>query len=102
MTEEVRDLIAREAKAAEDAETSDDPPRAHTMTRRHGRSRTLQVRLNPDEYDHLEQLATARGLPVSTVARTLLLSMMQPADDLRAAVERLERDVLDVRRQLGA
>ncbi|GFG71169.1 hypothetical protein [Mycolicibacter senuensis] len=40
------------------------------------RSRVLQVRLNPDEFEALEAIAERRGLPVSTVAREQLLRLV--------------------------
>jgi len=42
-------------------------------------------------------LAQDRGLPVSTVARQLLLQSIAPADDLKSALDRLERDLAAVR-----
>jgi hypothetical protein len=40
----------------------------------------------------LTALAEDRGLPVSTIARQLLLQSLAPADDLKTALDRLERD----------
>jgi hypothetical protein len=100
----VKDLIDQEAEAAETAEaTTDDHaplPEGTKVTRGHGRSRTLQIRLNADEHEALELLAKARDLPTSTVARSLLLSCLSPTDDLRGALDRLETDLAAVRRQL--
>jgi hypothetical protein len=100
----VKDLIAQEAEAAELAEqTGDDHaplPEGTNVTRGHGRSRTLQIRLNGSEYDELEMLAKSRDLPVSTVARNLLLTAISPTDDVRGALDRLEVDLAIVRRQI--
>ena len=43
------------------------------VSRGHGRSRTLQVRLNEDEFAALEQRAEARGVPAFSLTRALLL-----------------------------
>jgi hypothetical protein len=53
------------------------------VTRGHFRAKTLQIRLSEDELAKLSALAQSRGLPVSTVARQLLLQTLAPADDLR-------------------
>lgn len=60
--------------AAEDFPT--EVPSHVKVSRGHGRTRTLQVRLNDDELAALEQRADARGLPASTLARALLLEAM--------------------------
>lgn len=59
------------------------------VTRGHGRTRVLQVRLNADELAEMQARADQQGLPVSTVARTMLL------DQLRADTDphRLARDL---------
>jgi hypothetical protein len=96
-------LLEAEAKAAEDAEATSDPnaPRpAHVkVTRGHPRAKNLQVRFRDDEFDELAAYAEQRGLPVSTVARMLVLQAIAPADDLKAALDRLESDVAAVRRK---
>ena len=69
------------------------------VTRGHDRAKTLQIRLNHEEISELTALAEDRGLPVSTVARQLLLQSLNPVDDLKAALDRLERDVSEVRRR---
>jgi hypothetical protein len=75
-----RDLMYREAQAAEDAPDEDDgsPLPAHVEVSRpnRARSKVLQVRLNPDEFDAVERIAAGRGLPMSTVARERLLQMI--------------------------
>lgn len=96
----LEDLLAAEAKAAEAAEADQDSALRTDVriTRGHSRSRTLQVRLNDHELDDLRVLAAQRGLPVSTVARLLLLQAFAPGDDLNAIFDRLERDLAAVRR----
>jgi len=96
-------LLAAEAKAAEDAEATSDPnaplPAHVKVTRGHPRAKNLQVRFRDDEFDELSAYAEQRGLPVSTVARMLVLQAITPADDLKAALDRLESDVAAVRRK---
>ena len=48
----------------------------------------MQIRLHEDELDAVIALAKDRGLPVSTVARQLLLQSLVPADDLKGALDR--------------
>lgn len=71
---------ADEIEAAEATAGPDAPIPAHVKVSRPGRarSRVLQVRLNPDEYEALEAMAERRGLPVSTVARDHLLRLIAP------------------------
>lgn len=69
------------------------------MTRGHDRARTLQIRLNEDELAALVAVAEDRGLPVSTGARQLLLQFLAPADDLKSALDKLERDISAARRK---
>jgi hypothetical protein len=98
---ELKDLLEAEGAAVETAETGQDSP-ARTdvkVTRGHDRAKTLQIRLNGDELGELTALAQDRGLPVSTVARQLLLQSLAPADDLKSALDRLERDISAVRRK---
>jgi hypothetical protein len=96
-------LLAAEAKAAEDAEATSDPdaplPVHVKITRGHPRAKNLQVRFRDDEFDELAAYAEQRGLPVSTVVRMLVLQAIAPADDLKAALDRLESDVAAVRRK---
>ena len=97
----IDELLEAEAVAAEKAEVDQDlAPRTDVrITRGHSRSRTLQVRLNDHELDELTAHADQRGLPVSTMARLLLLQALSPADDLNAAFDRIERDLSTVRRE---
>ena len=96
-----QDLLDAEGEAAEAAEADQESPvrTDAKVTRGHNRARTLQIRLNEDELGELIALAKDRGLPVSTVARQLLLQSLVPADDLKGALDRLERDISAVRRK---
>jgi hypothetical protein len=100
----IKDLISREAEAAEIAETDSEIaehdllPAGTKVTRGHNRSRTLQIRLNGDEYEELERLAKERELPVSTVARGLLLASIAPSYSVADALSRLEAALISVRR----
>lgn len=98
---ELKDLLDAEGAAAEAAEADQaSPVRTDVkVTRGHDRAKTLQIRLNEDELAELTALARDRGLPVSTVARQLLLQSLAPADDLKGALDRLERDISAVRRR---
>ena len=98
---ELKELLDAEGAAAEAAEVDQESPvRADVkLTRGHDRARTLQIRLNEDELGELTALAKDRGLPVSTVARQLLLQSLAPEDDLKSALDRLERDISAVRRK---
>lgn len=49
------------------------------MTRGHGRVRVLQVWLNDDEFARLSDVAKMRHLPVSTLARSVLLTALDVA-----------------------
>lgn len=72
----ISDLVAAEARAAEEARDTEDLalPSDVQVTRGHDRTRVLQVRLNEDEYRVLSKLAGERHLPVSTLARAVLLT----------------------------
>lgn len=103
MGKRIEDLIAAEAKAAEEAEVTSDPdaplPSQVKVTRGHPRARNLQVRFREDEFDDLAAYAEQRGLPVSTVVRSLVLQVIAPADDLQSALDKLETDLAAVRRK---
>lgn len=98
MSKDIAQLLADEAAAVEEAEEQGEQLRALSqvrVTRGHSRSRVLQVRLNEDELAMLEKFADARGLPISTVARSLLLgTMARGAVDVSAAMEAALRHVL--------
>ncbi len=103
MSKKIEDLIAAEAKAAEEAELTTDPdaalPAHVKVTRGHPRAKNLQVRFREDEFDELTAYAEHRGLPVSTVVRSLVLQAIAPADDLKSALDKLETDLAALRRK---
>jgi hypothetical protein len=100
-----KDLVALLEEEAAAAEANPDAPitDATTVSRGHGRSKTLQIRLNPEELEELERVAASRGLPTSTVAREAIMRMIRPAQlrsaDARRLVENFARyvDSLDTR-----
>jgi hypothetical protein len=73
----IEDVLAAEGADAEAAEAGASPARTNVrVTRGHERARTLQIRLNDSELAELTSLSSERGLPVSTVARELLLQSL--------------------------
>lgn len=84
-------LLAEEADAI-DANRDAAITEATTVSRGHGRSKTLQIRLNPEELEELERVAAGRGLPTSTVAREAILRLIRPAAARSAAARRLIED----------
>ena len=103
MSKKIDDLLAAEANAVEEAEAASDPnaplPAHAKVTRGHPRAKNLQVRFREDEFDELTAYAEHRGLPVSTVVRSLVLQAIAPADDLKSALDKLETDLAAVRRK---
>ena len=89
----INDLIATEAAASE--ENPDAPLKAgSTITRGHSRAKTLQIRLNDDELAALSSLADARGIPVSTLARDLLLGQLAASDtSIKALIARIRAEL---------
>jgi len=89
----INDLIAAEAAAAE--QNPDAPIKAgSTITRGHSRAKTLQVRLNDDELAALATLAATRGIPVSTLARDLLLGQLGAGDtSTKALIARIRAEL---------
>ncbi|MBE6478008.1 MAG: ribbon-helix-helix protein, CopG family [Propionibacteriaceae bacterium] len=90
---DMEELIAVEAEAAE--QDRDAPLRTGArVTRGNGRAKTLQIRLNPEELAALTALAEERGLPVSTLARDMLLrELAAGSDDPRAVLARMRSDL---------
>jgi hypothetical protein len=103
MTKTIDDLLAAEAKAVDEAELTSDPdaplPAHVKVTRGHPRAKNLQVRFRDDEFDELSAYAEQRGLPVSTVVRSLVLQAIAPVDDLKSALDKLETDLAALRRK---
>lgn len=89
---------------AEEAErTKNDPePADAPSASRPGlaRSKVLQVRLNPGEYDTLQRHAEERELPVSTIVRGWILARLDGESQgaLPGAVDQLVQDVDRIRR----
>jgi uncharacterized protein YegP (UPF0339 family) len=81
-------LIEDEVAAIE-ADRDAPIPDSANVSRGHGRSKTLQVRLNPDEFAELERLAANRGLPTSTVAREAIIRLIRPDVARTVAASRL-------------
>lgn len=81
-SKELRDLIDQETEAAEAARGQewDGPLPDHVKVSRpnQARSKVLQIRLNPEDFEALEAIATRRDLPVSTIAREQLLKLLAP------------------------
>jgi uncharacterized protein YbaP (TraB family) len=92
-----KDIAALLEEEAEVIDADRDAPitDARTVTRGHGRSKTLQIRLNPEELEELERVAASRGLPTSTVAREAILRLVRPAEarsaDRRRIADQLVR-----------
>lgn len=92
----ISDLIASEADAAERNPDAPINP-GSKVTRGHQRAKTLQVRLNVEEFDALTHLAEQRGLPVSTLARDLLLSHLAGSDDsAKSLIARIRAELDDL------
>lgn len=90
----ISDLIAAEAEAAE--RNRDAGLKAGSkVTRGHQRAKTLQVRLNAEELEALKRLAERRGLPVSTLARDILLTQLVASDESAGALIARIRAELD-------
>lgn len=89
----IEDLIASEAAASEQG--MDAPIRPGSkLSRGHGRSRTLQVRLNAEELQALTDMAQQREVPASTLARDLLLTHLSGnADTPRSVLARIRADL---------
>ena len=106
------DLLAAEAAAAEAFEADQSAPypdHVKISQPNRARSKVLQVRLNPGEFEAIERIAAGRGLPPSTVARERLLAMVREeqdepgdvaaqlaavADQIRAVADRMSRGVV--------
>jgi hypothetical protein len=92
-----KDIAALLEEEAEAIDADRDAPitDATTVTRGHGRSKTLQIRFNPEELEELERVAASRGLPTSTVAREAILRLVRPAEarsaDRRRIADQLVR-----------
>lgn len=99
---ELDDLLRDEAEHAE--QNKDAPPVPGTkVTRGHDRARVLQVRLNEDELAAVTNIAEESNLPVSTLVRSWILDRIQePESGPTATVDRIARDLDQLRRQLAS
>jgi hypothetical protein len=71
----LEELLQSESDAIE--ANPDAPLTSETkVTRGHDRVRKLQIRLNEDEYRQVEEAAEVRGIPISTMARAMLLDAL--------------------------
>lgn len=103
MGKSIDEVISEEAEAVAQAERvearDDDHLLANVSVTRGGtRSRNLQVRFRDEEFAEVLAYAEQRGLPVSTVVRALVLQAITPADDLESALDKLELDLVALRR----
>jgi len=88
----IAEAVAESDRAFEAEQRGDEPLRADTIvTRGRGRSRVLQVRLTDEEYAMLEARASRTGVPVSTLARSILFG---GTVDVTEAVENALRHAL--------
>ncbi len=103
--EQLVDRLARigdQAEAGEEDQVAKPIPEHVKVTRGNGRSKVLQVRLNPDEYEAIERIARGRRLPPSTVAREALLELIDnsplqdPFTTLAALADRIKAIAVDV------
>jgi predicted transcriptional regulator len=92
MTRQVKDdvaaLIADDVAAIEAGRDAPVPDSAN-ISRGNGRSKVLQIRLNPEELADLERIADERGLPTSTVAREAIIRLIRPEVARTASAKRL-------------
>ncbi len=90
---ETRALIAGEAEAAELNPDAAIRP-GSKVTRGHNRVKTLQVRMNDDEFAALTAVAERLGVPASTLARDLLLrELASPSESPQAVIARMRADL---------
>lgn len=96
MSKHIVDIEAEASEASRDME----PPPGVKPTRR-ARATVFSVRLTDDEYDALAAVAEERGIPVSTLARSLIVQGLDSTrphtvhdEVVRALRETLRSDVL--------
>ncbi len=67
------------------------------------RAKVLSVRLNPDEFEELARYAGALDVPASALVRGWILDQLQAGSESpRRTVERMARDLEQLRRQIVA
>lgn len=82
---DIEELLGIEAEASERNKDAEPGPGTRT-TRGNGRAKILQIRLNPEELAALREAAERRGLPVSTVARDMILRGLVSGSDFPGSV----------------
>lgn len=89
------DLAARLAEESDAIEANPDAPITDrtTVTRGHGRTKVLQIRLNDTELAELERISATRGLPPSTVAREAILRLIDPEQTRQIEGKRLAEEI---------
>lgn len=105
----IDELLEAEGRAAEAGKDAPLQP-GTKVSRGHGRSKTLQIRLNDDEYAALEAMAVAQHLPLSTMVRSLIVASTRKAGEvrtgrlteLRREVDNLTQEIAEVARDLDA
>lgn len=95
---EARDAIRAELDA-DTVEYRDNAPEGEWTKPNRGPSPLLTLRVPPETLEALQALAASHGVPVSTLARGFILDGLatHQGDDLRVALERLERDLAAVK-----
>lgn len=100
MTKPTDDQLRAVGEEAERAKDEAMPSGSAWTSPGHARSKVLQVRLNPEEYEQLARYAEERELPVSTLARSAILAHMRDEGEssLTTAIDHLAADVEQLRR----
>lgn len=85
----------REELAGDNAKYRDEVAEGEWTKPNRGPSPLLTLRVPPSMLEQLHALATELGMPVSTLARELISEGIanRSGEDLRAMLERLERDL---------
>lgn len=98
---DIKDLIELEAVASEESRGAPIPD--GVLPTRPGRPRVLNVRLGEAELAELADRARVEGLPVSTLARALILRGLGPepaaAQDLRHVIDLAVHQAIAAMRQ---
>lgn len=95
---EARDAIQAELDG-ENAAYRDEVPEGEWTKPNRGPSPLLTLRVPTEVLEALQALAAENGVPVSTLARGFIIDGLatHQGDDLRSALERLERDLAAVK-----
>jgi predicted DNA-binding protein len=85
----------------EEAEATRDEPLSTNATRP-ARAKVLSIRLNPEEFEELNELAERLKLPASTLVRGWILSQLRADTDTSpvATVDQIAREIEQLRRRL--